>query len=264
LSSYDLFARFYDLEHIAFSEDIALYLNYAVRCDGPVLEVGCGTGRVSLALAQSGFDVAGIDHSVSMLALARTRLVEAGLSERVQFEKVDVCAFDSSEQFALAIYPLNGFLHLLTIEAQLSALSNIHSALLPGGFLIIDLPNPHTVFVPATDGQLVLRHRFDSPEGSSITSFASTQTDLADQVQYLTLLYDEMGDDRTVHRTIIEMELRFVYRYEMACLLRQTGYELDAVYGSYDLDPYDADSEIMLFVAHKLADGLFERQSSSD
>ncbi len=251
MSSYDLFARLYDLEHRDFQDDVELYCNFAERCDGRVLELGCGTGRVTLALAKAGFDVMGVDDSAPMLALARTHAADAGLSERVRLEQIDVRALEFDGQFALAIFPLNGFLHLTTVSDQLSALHNIYRALLSGGLLILDLPNPHAVFTPSADGQLVFRRRLRLAEGHSLFSFASTQTDLGSQIQSLTLIYDEVGGDGVVCRTTIETELRFVYRYEMVGLLRHVGFQVDAVYGSYDLDPYEGDSHIMLFVAHK-------------
>jgi SAM-dependent methyltransferase len=251
MDSYDLFATLYDLEHQDFAEDIELYHNYAVRCGGLVLELGCGTGRVCLALAQAGLDVVGVDNSPAMLALARAHAADAGLSGQVELQLADVRTLDLERQFALAIYPLNGFLHLLTVADQLAVLRNVSRALLPGGLLILDLPNPHTVFNPNTDGLLALRSHFQSPEGHRISSFAVAHTDPVQQIQHLTLLYDQAEEGRALHRTVVETDLRFVYRYEMEHLLQQAGLEVDRAHGSYDLDPYQADSAIMLFVAHK-------------
>jgi SAM-dependent methyltransferase len=250
VTEYDLFSRLYDLEHRDLKEDVELYHNFAARCDGKVLELGCGTGRVSLALAKAGFDVTGVDNSAAMLSLAQAHAADAGLQDRVHLEQLDVRNLDYENRFTLAIYPLNGFLHLTTTADQLSALSRIHRALLPGGFLLVDLPNPHTVFAPGIDGQLIVRRHFQSELGRPITSTISTQTDLANQVQRLTLFYDEVGQDGAMRRTAVEMDLRFAYRYEMAQLLRQVGFDVDAIYGSYDLEPYESDSPIMLFVAH--------------
>ena len=220
-----------------------------------MLELGCGTGRVALALARSGYRVVGVDTSPAALALAEAqvreaRLPDAGLEQRICLVETDVRHIEWVDRFALAIYPLNGFLHLTTVADQLSALRKIHRALLPGGFLIVDLPNPHAVLAPDADGQLYLRRHFQSEQGTPILSLVSTRTDLANQSQELTLLYDEVGGDGTVRRTAVELELRYPYRHEMAGLLRETGFALDAVYGSYELDPYESDSPIMLFVAH--------------
>jgi len=251
MSEYDLFARLCDLEHKHLTNDIELYLGYARRCDGTILELGCGSGRVALALARDGLDVVGVDNSQAMLDLARQRARQAGLTGRARFVLGDIRTLEYQDEFAAAFCPLNGFLHLSTSEDQLAALRSAYRALLAGGILILDLPNPHTAFSPDTDDRLYVRSAFETPEGGRVWSLTLSRTDLAEQVQRLTLFYDLLGPDKAVRRTAVEMELRFVYRYEMEALLREAGFALDAVLGSYDMDPYETDSEIMLFVAHK-------------
>lgn len=251
MNDYDQFARLYDLEHRDFLEDIELYHNFAMRCDGPVLELGCGSGRVCLALAQAGLKITGVDSSPAMLALAGAYAAEAGLESRVRLQHQDVRELAFEEQFALAVFPLNGFLHLLTLPDQLAVLQSAYRALMPGGFLIIDLPNPHTVFTAQTDAQFLLRRHFQSPDGGAVTSFTSAQTDMAEQCQRLTLVYDEVNDEGVVRRTTVETDLRFVYQHEMALLLDRAGFAVDAVYGTYGLDPYEADSSLMLFIAYR-------------
>lgn len=261
MSDYDHFAQFYHWEHRDFADDLVLYRNFAQRCveadcDVPVLDVGCGSGRVTLALAADGIAVTGIDNSPAMLALARAQAAELGLSERVRWVEQDVIDLALDEQFAMALFTLNGFLHLTTVEAQRAALRNLYGALLPGGFLLIDVPNPHTVFTPAQDGQMILRSQFASPEGAEIWCFQNVQTDLATQTQRLTLIYDRVLSPQAarpaqIERTLAQTEVRFVYRYEMEHLLATAGFVVDEVYGSYDLDPYEADSHQMLFVAYK-------------
>jgi SAM-dependent methyltransferase len=251
MNEYDRFARLYDLEHRDLRVDIPFYLHLAERCDGQVLELGCGSGRVCLALAGAGYEVTGIDTSAALLDLARSRARARDLSARVRLEHVDVRDLTFDARFALAIYPLNGFLHLLTTADQLTALRSIGRALLPGGVLVLALPNPHAVLAPQADGQVLLRRRFTTAEGLPATCCTVSQTDLAAQRQRLTLLYDETGADGALRRTTAETELRFVYRYEMALLIERAGLAVDGVYGSYDLDPYEAEGEIMLFVAYR-------------
>jgi len=251
MSDYTPISRLYDAEHMDLVSDIELYRNFGRRCSGAVLELGCGSGRVSVPLAQAGLSVTGIDLSPAMLDLARQRAESAAVSARTRFEQADVRALGFSPHFSLAIWALNGFLHLATTKDQLDALARIHRALLPGGLLIVDLPNPHVVFDASRDGQMLLRRRFRSPGGGLASSWTIASTDMAGQVQHLVLAYDEPGPDGLVRRTTVEMDLRFVYRFEMAGLLRESGFILDDVYGSYDLDLYNDSSEIMMFVAYK-------------
>lgn len=251
MNEYDQFARLYDLEHRDFHDDIPLYHNLAMRCDGPVLELGCGSGRVCLSLAEAGFEVTGVDSSKEMLALASRRAKERGLLDRLRLEQVDVRHMAFAAQFALVLFPLNGFMHLLTVDDQQAALRNACRVLLPGGILVTDLSNPHVIVNPQSDGQLLLRRRFRGTQGNVAVSYAIAQTDLAEQRQQVTLLYEEIDEQGLVHRTTVDTVLRFVYRFEMAHLLERAGLAVDAVYGSYDLDPYEDGSDLMLFAAYR-------------
>lgn len=254
MSEYDRFARLYDLEHQDVQDDILFYENLALRCDGPVLELGCGSGRVSVPLAKAGLQVTGIDTSTEMLALAARRAAEQGVAQRIRFEHADVRSIAFESAYALVLYPLNGFLHLLTAADQLRALRNARRALLPRGLCVADVANPHAVFTAQHDGQLVVRRRFSIDGGGHGTSYIVTETDLAAQRQEMTLLYDEVDAAGVMHRTTVETVLRFVYHLEMVQLLERAGLMVDTVYGSYDLDPYETDSEIMMFVAYRPED----------
>src|SRR5207253_622951 len=90
----ELFARFYDLEYRDYADDLDFYLGYANALDPnrnlPILDLGCGTGRIALALASAGFNVTGIDSSAAMIALSRQRAVERGLSGRASFLCADM------------------------------------------------------------------------------------------------------------------------------------------------------------------------------
>lgn len=255
MNEYDRFARLYDLEHQDFEDDVLLYQNLAARCDGPVLELGCGSGRVSVPLAKAGFQVTGVDTSAEMLALASRRAAGQGFAQRIRFEQVDVRSMAFDSEYALALYPLNGFLHLLTPADQLRALRNACRALSPGGLFVADVANPHAVFTTQHDGQLTLRRHFRLEGGGKGTSYAISETDLAAQRQEVTLVYDQVMPDGIVRRTTVETVLRFVYHFEMVQLLERAGLKVDAVYGSYDLDPYETESEVMLFVAYRPDEG---------
>ena len=94
MSSYDAFARFYDLDTAEITEDLAFWLNLARRTGGPILEVAAGTGRVLLPLARAGFSIVGVDLSGPMLEVARAKVARARLSAPVELIQADALDLD--------------------------------------------------------------------------------------------------------------------------------------------------------------------------
>ncbi|HFC12700.1 MAG TPA: class I SAM-dependent methyltransferase, partial [Anaerolineae bacterium] len=139
---YDTVARFYDAVHADEHEDIAFILEVARSQAGAVLDLGCGTGRVTLPLAQAGFMVVGVDNSAEMLTLANKKVEAANLQEKVGLISADITNFSLDHPpFALALISQNTLMHFA--ESQLPALlQSIYPHLAPDGLLLIDLANP--------------------------------------------------------------------------------------------------------------------------
>ncbi len=142
---YDTFADLYD--HVTpYRErpDVAFYAALASEAGGPVLELGCGTGRVLIPCARAGATMIGADASAGMLEVCRKKL-EAEPPEvraRVEIVAADMRAFDLDRRVALVTMPFRGFQHLLTVDDQRRALASLRRHLLPGGRLVFDVFNP--------------------------------------------------------------------------------------------------------------------------
>jgi SAM-dependent methyltransferase len=251
MSQFDAFARFYDADYGAIDDDLAFYQELARRAGGPILEVMCGSGRLLAPLARAGFNLAGVDISEAMLALARERLAAEGLLERVELLVADIRERAPRGPFALAIVALNSFMHLLDAGEQLAALARVHAVLRPGGLLAIDLFNPDTRALAEQNGALVLDKRFVLADGTPVQKFVAQHAGMAEQVSHVTFMYDELGADGQVRRSILPFDMRWLYRYELEHLLARAGFALEALYGSYELDEYSASGELMLAVARK-------------
>jgi ubiquinone/menaquinone biosynthesis C-methylase UbiE len=247
-------APYYDLD---FAEgdnaEIDCYINFARRTGSPVLELGVGTGRIAVPLAKVGFSVVGLDISPNMLQIARSKL--AGMAETdLRLIEADITDFRLEERFALVLIPLNGFYHLRDKEAQLSTLNRVWEHLREEGLLILDVFNPDVVMMAEQERELAVEWTKTNPaNGRTVTKLSSFTVDRSRQTQQLTFFYDEIGDDTIVRRTVTTFDLRYMFRYEAESLLEQSGFVVEAVYGSHDLDEFEPSSPRMLIVARRRA-----------
>src|SRR5687768_8131502 len=143
-----LLAHFYDLEYRHYDDDLAFYVQYALALDPdrewPLLELGCGTGRVTLALAEAGFRVTGVDSSDGMLQVCAKHAQERKLGERVTLVKADLREPVEAPggPFNMAFCALNTFAYLTTTAEQLAMLNGVLPLLVQHGILIVDLTPP--------------------------------------------------------------------------------------------------------------------------
>jgi SAM-dependent methyltransferase len=140
-------AGLYDWEYRRRRDDLRFYRRLADERGGPVLDLGCGTGRLMAPLLRDGHVVVGVDHSAAMLAQARARLSRLGLAarRRALLVRGDLRTIAFAQRFAFAVVAFHGIQHLVD-DADLAAfLERVRAALIPGGWLAFD------VFSPAPD-----------------------------------------------------------------------------------------------------------------
>jgi len=250
---FDLLAHYYDLEHGAYDADFALYLGFAARTGSPVLELGCGTGRLLLALAAAGYSVTGVDVSAAMLARAQQKLAaRPDLAGRVRLVQADARDLALEQRFALAFWAINSFMHLTTQAAQLRALARTKEALRDGGLLIIDVFHPDLAMLAEADGRLVHDATWPAGEGGlPLLRLSSRRHDQANQLLDVTYVYDQLRADGTVARAVAPFAMRYLHRFEAELLLERAGFAVEALYGGYELDEFSTASERMIFVARK-------------
>lgn len=252
MSEFDAFARYYDADYGAFADDVPFYRELARRAGGPILELMCGSGRLLLPLAHLGLQLTGIDISPELLALARDRVDDAGLGDRVMLHQADVRDAVPDGPFSMAIVALNSFMHLADSDDQLATLRNVHAALQEDGILVLDLFNPDPRELGRHNGEIVLDKTFRLADGTTVQKFVVQTVNFATQTNYVTFVYDELETRGYVRRRALPFPMRWLYRYELEHLLARAGFELEVVYGGYDLSDYESASELMLTVARKV------------
>jgi SAM-dependent methyltransferase len=255
-------ASLYDV--FAFDGDLPLYLELA-KAQGPrVLEVGCGSGRVLVALVRAGFDVVGIDASPHMLALARAKVeAEPKPPGRARFIHADMRDFDleTTERgvgkgFDLAISAVKSLAYLTERDDQLCCLRTIAGHLRPGGVLAIDFLNPQPEWVAAAVGSMRDDLLQRVPErGFTVSRVESVvSTDLARQVRVIRSAYEVIDDRGTVvTKRFVEWPYRWTYRFEAEHLLERAGFEVASLYGGYRREPFTSSSRSMVFLARRVS-----------
>lgn len=250
-----LLARFYDLEYSDYSEDIEYYLRYASLLDSdrasPILELGCGTGRVSLALAEAGYNVVGVDTSPGMLAVASEKATRAGVGERLRLRQSDMrnLAGVPEGRYSLAFCALNTFAYLLTTGDQLSALRATRSLIRPGGALILDITPPSPHFLVPGYGELLHQGTYEG-DNYTLHKFVTGTLNYAAQTQQVTVFYDQEMADGSLKRISQQLAFRWSGLPEIRLLLAAAGFGEVTAYGGYDLEDYDDLSARLLVVAN--------------
>jgi len=249
MNDYDAFAEVYDLFYGDFADDLEMYRGFAERAGGPILEIGSGTGRVALALAEAGHAVTGLEPSAAMRALAQQKADRAQLSDRVRFLPGDMRRFQIDQHFGLIIAPLNTYLHNLTLDDQLVTLRSIKPHLRPGGLLVLDCFNPDPAH--AFDDHALTLHRaqIDPTTGAAALMYLSRTVDWAAQQQENIYIAERAAGTGGLQRLALAAQFRFIFRHELPLLLKLGGFDLKEVYGSYDLDPFGAGSDKLIAVA---------------
>mgnify|MGYP001068209282 FL=1 len=249
-SSMDRIAQFFDAEYLDHIDDLPVLEAYADRTGGPLLELGCGTGRALIPLAEAGYQVTGVDSSPSMLKLARAKAEAAGVSRQIRLIEGDFSRVDLGGPYRFAFTLMNTFLHLPDLEAQIVALRRWREALAPKGLLLIEVFNPDMGQLAAMDGRLEWEQTWTNGNtGEQVMKFLTRVVDPAAQVMTVNHVYEVITTDGTVHRTVGSFNLRYIWRFEAELLLDKAGFGVESVFGDWDMSPYSSDSERMIIVA---------------
>jgi SAM-dependent methyltransferase len=253
---YDSFiADYYDESPIVKGrlQDVMFYGDAARQYGDPILELGCGTGRITMELAEAGQRITGLDLSERMLERAvkkRAKLpVEA--RERVHLVQGDMQRFDLGEKFRLIIIPFRPFQHLLEVQQQVDFLGCVRKHLAPGGKLVLDVfqTDAERMHDPVHMREALITE-YKTADGRQVKiSERVAAFHRADQINDVEMIYSVVHPSGRKERLVFAWPLRYFFRYEIEHLLVRCGFKVKASYGNFARSPIVDDSPEMIFVA---------------
>jgi SAM-dependent methyltransferase len=256
--------RDYDLEHEGDDEDIRFYTEIVRRVrPRRVLELGSGSGRVTMPLAQLAatleFDVVGVDIADTMLAEAERKRsnLDHSARRRVTLVQGDIRQWQSDEPFDLIVSPCSSLSHLLTLDDQLAAWRRAHANLVVGGRFVADLTMPNLVVYaesmqtpPRTTVEIDV-DATDPESGVRLLRYKTTRYLPDEQRALIRFLYDRFPEGERADRYISDFDCHVYYPREVELLYRFTGFDVEARFGDYAWHPLRASSRQMIVVGRR-------------
>jgi ubiquinone/menaquinone biosynthesis C-methylase UbiE len=247
---FEAIAPFYDLDVHEHDEDLPFYRQIVEMHGSAVLELGCGTGRVAIDLAEAGATVTGIDISGAMLDRARTRAATSGVE--AEWIAADLLTFALGRRFDAVLLPLGTIQHLTSASQIASALERAAAHLSSDGALVVDLEAPHgDDFNP---GPLPLMEHWTRawPEGGGqVTKLVAVDVAPSEALRYVTWHFDVQPAEGPLTRVSSQFTLRTTTLGEIELAGRLAGLEVVGAYGDYEFGPFeDGDPRLVVVLQH--------------
>lgn len=257
MNSYDNIAKYYDVDMGASnnSGDIKFYLDFANKCDDEILELACGTGRITLPMLKDGLKVTGIDSSKLMLEELSQKIKKSQnplVKDNLTIHHKNMLDFSINKQFSLILCPFCAFTYLTTEEEQLIFLDNIYKHLKINGKFIIDsfIPKYNILAKPNLVEVFDYERKIDAEK--FIRRSKTIEQNLTTQINKITRKYeifDKKG--RIIDQFSMNDKIRYTFKRELELLLQKNNFVIESIYGDYEYGSYDYSADKMVFVTTK-------------
>lgn len=241
----------YDKENESFIPEIPFILKWATKKQGPIIDIACGTGRVTIPLAKNGYNLVGVDINEGMLAHAKKKA--ANLNLQIRWIEQDCTQLDLCIKSNLVYSVGNSFQHFLTNESQDGLLTSINKSLEVEGLFIFNtrFPSVEELLQPSTEEYW--KSYTDNETLNTVDLFTISEYDSLKQIQHYTTIRkykNNAGEIIKEKRTNIT--LRYVFPQEMERLLFAFGFEILHLYSDWNETPITNDSYEMIYVCRKI------------
>jgi SAM-dependent methyltransferase len=239
-----------------FRGDVDWYRRKAREGGGPVLELGAGTGRVTIPIAEEGTSICALDADPAMLAQLGRKVAPLSdeIRRRITIVEGDMRDFQLGATFALVIIPFRAFVHNLTDEDRLACLRCVHAHLQPGGRLALNVFHPSLEYMAHHAGALAgvwrWRATFDLPDGGHLVRSEANRYDTVQQRVHSQHRYEEFDARGVLTRTVVHrLELAYLYPPDIRRLLEQADFTDVQIAGDFTGRPFEHDTDELVIEA---------------
>ena len=252
-------AQFYDLDNRKIVKvDIPFYINYTSHVKGPILELACGTGRLTVPMAKAGHEVWGLEYSETMLKQFELKMkyLPTAVAERIHLIHGDMSHFSLDQTFPLIILPNRSFQLLLEEPLEKECLKSIKRHLTDDGIFIIDIGN----FIPnkkAEKNWVNMEEHFDWENIDPRTGFTikrshiKKEIDMVGQIIFPHKIYRIIKQNHEVDKVTKDSPWKYFFPHQIRNLLTSSGFEILNEWGSYDQAPLTEENPEFLFICKK-------------
>lgn len=250
LDVYKEFSEFYDIYVGGKLDDLPFYLEYAKSVQTPVLEIGAGSGRLTIPLAQAGIFIIAVDISPSMLAILKSRLAQepTEVQRRVQIVEGNACRLELKCKYELIIVPFYTFNYFLTPQAQNLALERFSAHLSQQGYLLIDLFVPLSRIENYSPDPILKVDTIDSRTGNRVHGWNIYTIDKERQIEFRRHIFEIIQPNGTVGKREFTTQRRYFFPSELEKLFSDNGLSVQDIFTGYKREQAHADSEQLLYV----------------
>ena len=245
-------AAYYTATYARRIDDVAFYVDLARRAGGPVLEFGCGNGRILLPVARHGVRITGVDHSAAMVTDLRRRLRQEppDVRDRVRVVRGDMRRAKLGARFPLVLCTFNTALHLYTRDDVERFLARVRDHLAPRGRFVVDLSVPRVEDLARDPSQPFHVPRFRHPSaGVVVRNRERFDYDPVRQVLFVAMEFEPVDASREGWMTPLAHRQFFPQEWE--ALLHYNGFRVEAIEGDFHGGPLGRESDVMVFHASK-------------
>ena len=226
-----------------FLSDLQFYKKWLPKNkEAKILELCCGTGRLTVPIAKAGYNICGVDYTSSMLEQAKVKASEAGLE--INFIEADIRSLNLQEKFDFIFIPFNSIHHLYKNEDLFKAFNGVKNHLKEGGLFLLDCFNPNIQYIVEGENEQRKIAEYTTEDGRAVLIKQTMRYESATQINRIEWHYFINGEFHSIQN----MDMRLFFPQELDLYLECAGFNVLHKFGSFEEEAFNDNSEKQIYV----------------